>query len=325
MPHKPKANTPNKDHRDAITYAEFYDRLFPDEAVAEDWFIKTRWSNSVTCPKCGSTNTKEKASKTKLRTWRCRDCVSNFTAKTNSVLHGSHLSFRDWAFAIYQFVSDVSGVSSLKLHRDLGCSRKTSWHLGHRIRHGLDSRDLPYTGPVEVDESYFDGKEKTKHKNKRRKVGRGVAGKSIVVAAKDRKTNRISVKVVKSTKKPELHKFVNDNASSGSKVYTDEHPSYNGMDDYHHESVKHRSGEYVRYTDLDKIHTNGVEGFWSQFKGGYRGTYHSMSKKHLERYAKEFAGRHNIRDMDTLEQMEEVVRIMDGKTLSYDELVGKAA
>ena len=141
-----------------------------------------------------------------------------------------------------------------------------------------------------------------------------------MVAIKDRKTNRISVKVTKSTKKPELHKFVNENVSPGSKVYTDEHKSYTGLTDYQHESVKHRSGEYVRYTDLDKIHTNGVEGFWSQFKGGYRGTYHSMSRKHLERYAKEFAGRHNIRELDTLDQMEEVVRLMDGKRLTFDEL-----
>ena len=132
-----------------------------------------------------------------------------------------------------------------------------------------------------------------------------------MVAAKDRKTDHVSVSVPDSTKKPALHKFVNDNVSAGAKVYTDEHRSYIGLSGYKHESVKHRSGEYVRYIDLDKIHTNDVESFWALFKRGFHDTYHTMTEKHLERYVKEFAGRHNIRELDTDEQVKSIVRSMD--------------
>ena len=85
---------------------------------------------------------------------------------------------------------------------------------------------------------------------------------------------------------------------------------------YDHESVNHSVGEYVR----DQAHTNGVESFWSMLKRGYDGTFHNISEKHLDRYVNEFAGRHNIREKDTIEQMKEVVRGMIGKKLEYKEL-----
>ena len=68
-------------------------------------------------------------------------------------------------------------------------------------------------------------------------------------------------------------------------------------------------------------HTNGIESFWAMFKRGFHGTYHKMSRKHLDRYVNEFTGRHNVRPLDTMEQMEEVVRGMEGKRLRYVDLI----
>ena len=62
-----------------------------------------------------------------------------------------------------------------------------------------------------------------------------------------------------------------------------------------HSSVNHSVGEYVN----NQIHVNGIESFWSMLKRGHMGTYHKMSKKHLNRYVAEFAGRYNQRRMDT--------------------------
>lgn len=50
-----------------------------------------------------------------------------------------------------------------------------------------------------------------------------------------------------------------------------------------------------------------------------------MSWKHLNRYVGEFTGRHNMREMDTLDQMAQVVLGMNGKRLRYTDLTGKAA
>ena len=86
---------------------------------------------------------------------------------------------------------------------------------------------------------------------------------------------------------------------------------------FKHEAVKHSVKEFVK----DMAHTNGIESFWSMLKRGYVGTYHKMSFKHLGRYAAEFAGRHNVRRLDTAGQMEALVRSMAGKRLKYSELV----
>ena len=68
-------------------------------------------------------------------------------------------------------------------------------------------------------------------------------------------------------------------------------------------------------------HTNGIESFWSMLKRGYQGTYHHLSEKHLDRYVAEFAGRHNVREFNTITQMSQLAKGMVGKRLTYRELV----
>ena len=85
-----------------------------------------------------------------------------------------------------------------------------------------------------------------------------------------------------------------------------------------HEAVKHSAREYVR----GQAHTNGVESFWSMLKRGYVGTYHYMSEKHLQRYVNEFSGRHNVRDLDTVDQMASVAAGLVGRRLMYKNLIG---
>ena len=112
-----------------------------------------------------------------------------------------------------------------------------------------------------------------------------------------------------------LHGFVKSHTRSGTKVYTDDASIYDGLPN--HESVKHSVAEYVR----GMAHTNGVESFWSMLKRAHKGSFHKLSAKHLQRYVNEFAGRHNIRKMDTGDQMRHVVAEMIGKRLMYKELI----
>ena len=133
---------------------------------------------------------------------------------------------------------------------------------------------------------------------------------------KDRATNKISAHKVEATDKATLQAFVADHASPMAKVYTDEASAYNGLP-FDHETVNHSIGEYVR----DMAHTNGIESFWSMLKRAYQGTFHHFSEKHLQRYVTEFAGRHNVREHDTIDQMRNVVSAMVGKRLMYCKLV----
>ena len=146
--------------------------------------------------------------------------------------------------------------------------------------------------------------------------GRGAVGKTAIVGAKDRDTNQVKATVVANTDKPTLQGFVGATAAPDATVYTDEHRSYRGMP-FNHEAVNHGVGEYVR----QQAHVNGVESFWSLLKRGHQGIYHKMSPKHLDRYVQEFAGRHNARDADTINQMTGIVAGMAGKRLRYADLI----
>ena len=133
------------------------------------------------------------------------------------------------------------------------------------------------------------------------------------------KTNRVSATVIQGTTQDELEGFIQARHDPGSTVYTDDHGGYNRLWlDFEHTSVRHSVREYVK----GQAHTNGIESFWAMLKRGYYGTYHRMSEKHLQRYVNEFSGRHNIRPLDTIDQMKAMVRGMDGKRLRYLDLVG---
>ena len=111
--------------------------------------------------------------------------------------------------------------------------------------------------------------------------------------------------------------FVADHVAPGAKVYTDTAGGYSGMTGFDHEKVNHNVAEYVR----GMAHTNGVESFWSILKRAHKGTFHKISPKHLQRYINEFAGRHGIRDQDTINQMHAVVAGMVGRRLLYRDLI----
>ncbi len=309
---------PGKSDRQGITLIQLLD-MFPDDDTARGWFESKIWPSGPFCLRCGSKDVVEVKHPTMSH--RCRDCrragdKALFSVKIGSVMEGSKLSFRTWAIAIYLFATSLKSVSSMKLHRDLGITQRAAWHLAHRIRTAYDAGDLEkFTGPVEVDESFFGGKRRRGSPIK----GRGAVGKAPVAGVIDRETGQVSARVVSDVKGHTLQQFVVDNVEIGSVVYTDEHASYHGLGRYwfHHESVKHSVGEYVR----DQAHTNGIESFWSVLKRAYNGTFHKISHKHLDRYVQEFAGKHNSRDMDTVEQMEAVVIGMRGKRLRYADLI----
>ena len=305
---------PAKSFRKGISLPKLF-QMFPDNATAEQWFVESRWPDGIRCAHCDSENVNTKASH-KTMPYRCNDCKKRFSVKTNSLMHASNISYQKWVIAVYLVTTSLKGVSSMKLHRDLDITQKSAWYMLQRIRAFYIETHEPFAGESEVDESYFGGKEANKHESKKLKAGRGTVGKTTVVGMKNRETNKVQAEVVERTDKETLQGFVVENTTPDSVVYTDEARAYSGLP-REHEAVAHSVGEYVR----DQAHTNGLESFWSMLKRGYTGTYHHISPKHLHRYVDEFSGRHNIRPLDTIDQMALIVSRAAGKRLPYQELI----
>ena len=314
MAHK----APGKAHREGITLVELMD-MFPDEVTAAAWFESFFWGGERHCGHCGSTRTYNGDGGNGMP-YRCGDCRGYFSVKTGTVMAHTKVPLRKWAIAIYLCLTSLKSVSSMKLHRDIGVSQPTAWFMLHRIREAwTGNTNVPFDGPVEVDETYFGGKCKNMSNAKRKELagtGRGAVGKTAVVGMKDRDSNKVTARVVDDIDAPTLQGFVADHAAPDAMVYTDDHGGYQGMP-FEHETVKHSVAEYVR----DMAHTNGIESFWSMLKRAHKGTFHKISPKHLDRYVQEFAGKHNVRESGTLAQMRDTVARLVGRNLLYRDLI----
>lgn len=313
---------PGKSYREGMTLIQLFQK-FPDDAAAERWFEQQRWGEAGKpdhCPMCGSTEKMRPVPSGRPLPYWCGSCRRNFSFKTGTVMHRSHIGLQKWAIASYLWGESLKGVSSMRLHRDLGITQKSAHFMAQRLREAWSQPTAEMSGPVEVDESYSGGKRRNKSNAKRRKLadtGLGPVDSTAVAGIKDRETNTVTARVFESMDKPTLLGFIGENVEPGSQVYTDEAAAYRNMDDYVHEAVNHSVSEYVN----GMAHTNGVESFWALLKRGYHGTFHHISEKHLHRYVNEFATRHNLRPRDIEAIMAETVARMTGKRLTYVQLV----
>ncbi len=283
---------------------------FNGEDKCHAYLEKMRWPEGVECPRCGC---KSISRLKKNHKYDCNDCRYQFTVRVGTVLQDSKLPLFKWFLTTLIMVTAKKGVSAKQLERMIGVSYKTAWYLGHRIRAAMaivNERQLE--GTVEVDETWVGGKVRGK--------GRGYTGnKSLVLAAVER-GGEIRLKVEGGSKRDRrtLHRFVRDHvADEALNIYADDWEAYQGLgdEDTKHESVNHSDDEWVR----GEVHTNSVEGVISLLKRAVIGSYHQLSKKHLDAYLDEIEWRFNNRDNEYIFQ-DTVRAIVESENLEYKEL-----
>src|SRR5204863_7625711 len=280
---------------------------FPNAGPMASWF----------CPRCGSKGVKFNA---KRRTWQCASHHSRreFSVKVGTIFEDSPLGLDKWLTALWMIVNDKNGISSWEVHRAIHVTQKTAWFMNHRIRLALQNGSFEkMTGEVEVDETFIGGKARNMHKDKRAKKIHGTGGrdKTPVMGLLER-NGEVRTVVVDNRKKGVLQTEVRKNVSAGSALYSDALASYEGLDgEFFHEVVDH-AVEYVR----GRVHTNGLENFWSLVKRALKGTYVSVEPFHLFRYLDEEAFRFKERKENDQYRFLTALTGMVGKGIRYAKL-----
>jgi transposase-like protein len=257
---------------------------FGDPQRAFDYALKLRWPDgNVTCPRCGKA--KHSFIKTR-RIWFCYECKKQFSLKVGTIFEDSPLGLDKWMTAFWLLANCKNGISSYELGRALGIHQNSAWFMLQRIRLVMqdDFFGSKLGGEVEVDETFIGGKARNMHVSKRRRriTGTGTKDKTAVMGILER-GGKVRTKVVPNRKKAALQGAVRSNVQAGAALYSDALLSYEGLaSDYAHQVVDHA----VQYVN-GRVHTNGLENFWSLLKRGISGTYVSVEPFHLFRYLDE--------------------------------------
>lgn len=284
-----------------------------DEEAATDLIESIRWTEGRICPHCSSKDSyRLKVANVKRRRYKCADCRKQFTVSVGTIFEDSHIPFGKWIYAIYQMCIAKKGVSANQLKRELGITYKSAWFMCHRIRYAMTQHPVAekLSGIIEIDETYVGGK--PRKWGKKSGYGRGTK-KQPVVSLIQRDGDARSF-VVDNVYNTTLQGLACDNIEVTSYIMTDKFRSYIGLNKKFasHESVDH-SKEYARGI----VHTNFAESYFSLLKRGIVGTFHHISKDHMQGYLGEFDFRWNNRNQDIKSSVSKAILGFEGKRLTY--------
>lgn len=258
------------------TIQEFY-KQFPNDKACLEHLFNTRFGQNYECPKCKRKSTwyKIKAE----RAYCCQWCGYHLHPTAGTLFESSRTSLQLWFYAFYLFTTTRSGVSAKELQRQLGVTYKCAWRMGHEIRKHMTQMDTSggnklggFGKDVEVDEGFF--------------IKRG-ANEGILLGMAERGGHVRTIKI-SDVKTSTVHSKVVENVEKESIVHTDKAQIYWHLKDegYIHKVANHTTGDYNGQT---------LDSYFGRLKLSIRGTHIWVSKKHLDKYAGEFAYRFNRR------------------------------
>jgi transposase-like protein len=244
-------------------------QFFSEYENCRQFMVSVRWSDGmVRCPYCGS----EKVTYLeKARLYRCYGDhpKQKFSLKIGTVFEDSPIALEKWLPALWLIVSCKNGISSYEVAAALGITQKSAWFMMHRIRLAMQSGSFVKLGgnggEVEVDETFIGGKARNMHiaERKRRITGTGTKDKTAVMGILER-GGHVRTMVVANRRKGVLQSEVKKHVQAGAALYSDALKSYAGLEnEYAHKVIDHAE----KYVD-GRVHTNGLENFWSLLKRG---------------------------------------------------------
>jgi len=295
------------------------------EDEARETLERILWPNGPACPHCGAvenlTRLQGKAHRTGV--FQCNNCHDQFTVTVNTIFEDSHIPLRKWLMAFALLCSAKKGISALQLQRELKLgSYRTAWHMAHRIRHAMSKEPLAglLRGTVEVDETYVGGKPRPQAGAPKAKRGRGTK-KTPIVALVER-GGKVRARKVERVDGATLKAAIRENVDRSATIMTDEWPAYRAIGTEFaggHKAVNHGQGEYAR----GDAHVNTAESYFALLKRGVMGSFHHISKQHLDRYCDEFSFRWDHRKTTDSERTIEAIKGAEGKRLSYRDPIGR--
>jgi transposase-like protein len=314
-------------------------KYYSDEANCIRTVAEMRWPNGPSCPACGHMQHYWLESQ---KRWKCKECWKQFSVKLGTIFEDSPISLEKWLIALWMLCNCKNGVSSYEIARTIGVTQKSAWFMLQRLRLALQDRQTTKLGgsgsEVEVDESYIGGKVRNMHKSRKTRMSKARSqirnadatvserywGKTAVMGMLDREQRKVRATVVPNVRRETLQNKIFNEIEHGTKLYTDSAVAYDSLaNKYAHEIVNHLEG-YVR----GRVHTNGLENFWSLLKRGLNGTYVAVEPFHLFRYVDEQMFRYNNRGsrerkISDCDRFELALSQIAGKRLTFAEVTGK--
>lgn len=243
-------------------------------------------------------------------------------------MEDSPITLDKWMTAFWMLSNCKNGISSYELGKAIGIHQESAWFMLQRIREVMKGKPTGKKlggGPgseCEADETFVGGRLQNMHKDRKlryQQMGGVFGGKTIVQGILDRDLREVRAKVVPNVKRETLQNEVLNNVKYGSSVYTDNAVGYDLLHSRFVHDVVNHAETYVN----GRVHTNGLENFWSLLKRTLRGTYVAEEPFHLDRYVDEQVFRFNNRKVKDADRFALAMSQVAGKRLTYAELTGK--